>query len=582
MLGGERYRRPVCVRPVRPGLECHLPRPPIHFPLVAPPTPVRRAWRRIRNLVGRGEFAVTAPFAVAVFLLALGAAAVWRAGVRHRRTADEALSDQASYIAGQIASSVADQLWVAARTQLRAWSEVMPDGDRWPTLDSVRRRADAENIGPELPKIEPIHYFAGDMTTWRALPSDSAHDAALATLVRANRDSVERGAALHMLVLAGTHDTTLVFAMPAEHPRAGARWLGFEMPVEQLRDKLIRPRLQSLGMSFDFLRDSLRESAQAGDDPPVAVEVVGNERYPLFTTRQTPSGPWMGRRWLMSGLSMTIALSLEPAAVPVLMPTGYPTDSWPAILVAFTFGVLLLLAAARLTRRTLALSRQREEFTSSVSHELRTPLTNIQLFAETLLLDRARTPEERRSALETITRETRRLVHMVENVLALSRVGRPAETLVRRPERVDQLVRDVIAAFEPMIRAHGATVEFDCAGPETAWVDGDAVRRILINLLDNALRYGPPSQTLRVTADHAGDTLRLSVEDQGPGVPEDDRDRIWRPFERGRSQRDSGTGIGLAVVHQLVQLHGGAARVEDGARGARFVVILPRTGPLEA
>jgi signal transduction histidine kinase len=257
------------------------------------------------------------------------------------------------------------------------------------------------------------------------------------------------------------------------------------------------------------------------------------------------------------------------------MQGGYPTNPAAPIVATFALSVMVLLLAARLAWRTLALSRQRDEFTSSISHELRTPLTNIQLFAETLLLDRARTPDEQRGALETITRETRRLVQMVENVLALSRVGRPAIVLVRRPERVDRLVRDVLASFDPLLRSRDISVELVFEGPETADVDGDAVRRILVNLLDNAVRYGPAGQTLRIAAINRQGSLELAVEDEGPGVPQVDRERVWRPFERGSTTHDAGTGIGLAVVQQLVKLHGGVARITDGRRGARFVVTLP-------
>ncbi len=112
-----------------------------------------------------------------------------------------------------------------------------------------------------------------------------------------------------------------------------------------------------------------------------------------------------------------------------------------------------------------------------------------------------------------------------------------------------------------------------------AFVDGDAVRRILVNLLDNAVRYGPEAQTLRIRAVNSDHRLLLIVEDEGPGVALTDRERVWEPFERGTDNVDTGTGIGLAVVHQLVRLHGGEARIEDGNYGARFVVLLPCPHP---
>jgi signal transduction histidine kinase len=163
---------------------------------------------------------------------------------------------------------------------------------------------------------------------------------------------------------------------------------------------------------------------------------------------------------------------------------------------------------------------------------------------------------------------------MVENVLSLSRVGRPAERLVRRPERIDRLVQSVVYSFDPLMQGRQITADLQVHGAESACVDGDAVRRILVNLIDNAVRYGPDGQRLSITATNNGGQLELVVEDEGPGVPPTDRERVWQPFERGNAAHDSGTGIGLAVVRQLVRLHGGTARIESGRRGARVVVML--------
>jgi signal transduction histidine kinase len=364
--------------------------------------------------------------------------------------------------------------------------------------------------------------------------------------------------------------------MAASHPRPGLQWYGFEVPLREFREKIVVPRIAMLAYSFRHLRDSLRQQSTAADSvPPLAIAIESYDHKLLYSTPAAPHSPWIGSRWITGGLAASITMSVEPAAVPVLMQGGFPRNPAIAIVVTFALGVLLLLLAARLAWRTLALARQRDEFTSSVSHELRTPLTNIQLFAETLLLDRARTADEQRGALETITRETRHLVHMVENVLALSRVGRPALSLVRRPERIDQLARDVIASFDPLLRAHDISVELAVEGAGTATVDADAVRRILVNLLDNAVRYGPDGQTLYVTAINRAGDLEIAVEDEGPGVPAADRERVWEAFERGSNATDTGTGIGLAVVRQLVKLHGGESRIRDGRVGARIVVTLP-------
>ncbi|HEY4321809.1 MAG TPA: HAMP domain-containing sensor histidine kinase [Gemmatimonadales bacterium] len=538
-------------------------------------------FRRFLHSSRRVGQLVTVAFVVAVALLAAGAWATWQAGENHRRTADEALRDQATYLAGMIASGIQNNGWFAGRTLLRAWDETLHNGGPWPATDSITARAAREAIGPDLPDLRPTRYFAGDAGSWRTTTGPAGpSDPVLAAVSRVHDDSMAVDGTFRMVVVPHGGDTTVAFAMINGHAEHNERWYGFETPLATFRQQIITPHITYLAASFRELRDSMPQMPVMADSAiPLSISIATLDGVPLYRTRTAPAAPWMATRWLAGGLASQIVLSIRPDAVPILIQSGYPVRHTAALIGGFLFGVVLLALASLLVRRTLALSRQREEFTSSVSHELRTPLTNIQLFAETLLLDRARTADERRMALETITRETRRLVQMVENVLALSRVGRPAETLVRRPERIEQLVQDVIYSFDPLLQSRQITADVQLLGGETASVDGDAVRRILVNLIDNAVRYGPVGQRLRITATNHPGQLELQVEDEGPGVPLADRDRVWQPFERGSSAHDSGTGIGLAVVHQLVRLHGGTARIESGSRGARVVVALPAPQP---
>jgi signal transduction histidine kinase len=519
---------------------------------------------------------VLAAFGVAFVLLSAGAWTVYRAGVRHRATADETLRDHASYIANMIASTVYSQGWFSVQTLLHAWKESLDGHGPWPATDSVTARASRESLEPDMALLSPVAYVTGSGSEWHATnPELAVGDPALRNATRELADSLPSDSRFRLLFEPDGADTLVVFAMGLPKATATARWYGVVIPLADLRDKLMEPRISTLAHSFSYLKDSLKQTPFTDSLPPLAIRIEAPNHRVLYATPDAPHEPWLGSYMMRGDLPANVIVSVEPAAVPVLMSYGYPTDTPGRVLVAWLGGLLLLGAAAIMAWRALSLSRQREEFTSSVSHELRTPLTNIQLFAETLLLDRARTAEERQSALETITRETRRLVHMVENVLALSRVGHPSNTVVPRPERIDRLVRDVLASFEPLLRSRNIDVEIALEGPDTAAVDGDAVRRILVNLLDNAVRYGPDGQTLRIMTAHRGERLELVVEDEGPGVPAADRERIWRPFERGTAEVTGGTGIGLAVVRQLVTLHGGHASVEAGRRGARFVVVLP-------
>jgi signal transduction histidine kinase len=127
------------------------------------------------------------------------------------------------------------------------------------------------------------------------------------------------------------------------------------------------------------------------------------------------------------------------------------------------------------------------------------------------------------------------------------------------------------------------TLEVDAASGLGARLDPEALRQVVANLVDNAIKYGPTGQRVRLGAERAEDGLRLFVEDQGPGIPRGERERVWGRFERLERDRHSsvaGTGIGLAVVRETAERCGGRAWIEDAApTGTRVVVLLPQAAP---
>jgi len=273
-----------------------------------------------------------------------------------------------------------------------------------------------------------------------------------------------------------------------------------------------------------------------------------------------------------------LQVCIDPAAARHLVMGGLPRSRLPLVLGLLGVSTGLLVTALLQLRREQALQRLRVEFVASVSHELRTPLTQIRMFAETLLLKRIRSEEEGERALEILDREARRLTHLVENVLQFSRGERGAVSLELSSRRLAPLVRDVLEQFAPIA---GPGVRFVASLPEEAEarIDPDALRQILLNLLDNAVKYGPTEQEIVVAVERAERGVRLVVEDRGPGVPPRERLRIFERFqrlERDRLSSVAGTGIGLAVVSDLAARMHGKAFVEDApSGGARFVVELP-------
>lgn len=276
--------------------------------------------------------------------------------------------------------------------------------------------------------------------------------------------------------------------------------------------------------------------------------------------------------------ALRLAVALQPSAADNLIIGGLPRNRLPLLMGLLVLTTGLVGVALVQLRRERELVRLRADFISGVSHELRTPLAQIRMFGETLLLDRIRSSEERRRSLAVIVQESQRLTRLIENVLHFSRSDRGASSVAPYPERLDVLLHEIVDSFEPLARSKRASIVRRIDEGLVVAVDAAALRQIVLNLLDNALKYGPAVQTITVAAERHDDAACLSIEDEGPGVPSADVSRIWEPFYRVAEHAEStgGTGIGLAIVRQLVDLHHGRARVERGTvGGARFVIELP-------
>jgi PAS domain S-box-containing protein len=225
-------------------------------------------------------------------------------------------------------------------------------------------------------------------------------------------------------------------------------------------------------------------------------------------------------------------------------------------------------AADRLRR----IDELRQLFLQAVSHELRTPLTAVLGFGVTLR-DRAdQLPADRIAGLAgRVHRQAERMQRLLDDLLDVDRLSRGVLTLDRAFVDVADLVRRVAGDHDD------GSLQLDLE-PCPAELDPVKVERIVVNLLRNAHRHAGPDATVRVTVS-AGDPVRIVVEDDGPGVPPELRETVFRPFEQGTTAHGSpspGTGIGLTLVAAFAELHGGRASVDRGALGgARFVVELP-------
>jgi two-component system, OmpR family, phosphate regulon sensor histidine kinase PhoR len=237
-------------------------------------------------------------------------------------------------------------------------------------------------------------------------------------------------------------------------------------------------------------------------------------------------------------------------------------------------GVAFLIYAADKERRLNAL---KSEFIANVSHELKTPLSVIRMFAELLLTRRVRNEEKQQQYLEMICRESERLTALIENVLDFSALERGKRRFDLDQGSLEEVVGQAVDTFRARLEHGGTRIDLRCEGPLPAVrMDGQAVLLAVMNLLDNAVKYGDATP-IEVTVAADGGEVSVQVRDHGPGIPAEDLRRVFERFYRGkRSASARGSGIGLSIVERIAQAHGGRAFARNCADGgARVGFALP-------
>ena len=237
------------------------------------------------------------------------------------------------------------------------------------------------------------------------------------------------------------------------------------------------------------------------------------------------------------------------------------------------------------------LEQMRAEFVANVTHELRTPLTSIQGYAETLLDGALGDEENARQFVLTIQRQAQRLSALISDLLELSRIESGQVTLNLAPQNLNELVKRILDIFEPAFSEKGLkfTSEISEDLPEVS-ADEHLLTQVLINLLDNAIKYTEEGAQITVSAKMLASEIQVDVRDTGIGIKESDIDRIFERFyrvDKSRSRELGGsglrskvlrsTGLGLSIVKHIIQQHGGRIWVESQlGQGSTFSFVLPK------
>ena len=235
--------------------------------------------------------------------------------------------------------------------------------------------------------------------------------------------------------------------------------------------------------------------------------------------------------------------------------------------------------AARDTTELTRVADMRRDFVANVSHELKTPLAAIRGYAETLRDGALDEPPTARRFTERILSQCRRLQELLDDLLTLSRLEGMDGALDREPVALDAIARHAAELLAPAAREKGVEIEVTEEPVPPVAGDSGNLERLLLNLLDNAIKYTRPDGRITVRVARCGGEAVLEVSDTGIGIPAESIPRIFERFyrvDKGRAREEGGTGLGLAIVKHIVQAHGGQVDVESRiGRGSTFRVRLP-------
>ena len=426
----------------------------------------------------------------------------------------------------------------------------------------VRAGADAEGAAWYLEATPAIRDVLEADTTGAPVRWSSADRPAAVPLAVVQRLLAQREVGYRRIEPVALEDGALALTFAADGASAGAPPRLFAMIAEPdvLLEAAILPTIRdkAVGIAFAVYRDS--------DEPVVATADL--DRADVEREESL---------WLLPGHTVGVRLD-GPSAETTLR-----RRLWQSLVLigAVTGGLGVgALFVWRGVRREVEVARLREDFVSNVSHELRTPLALIRMYAESL--QQGRVPADKRPRYyATLVAESERLSRLVGNVLQYNRFERGTATITRAPVDVSAVALEVADRYRPVVERDGGSLEADLEDVPRVEGDRDLLCEALVNLIDNAVKYG--GGDVEIGTHVEGKAVVLEVADRGPGIEPGDLERVFEPFVRLQPESDDGlvhtakgTGLGLALVQRVAASHGGTAvaRSREGG-GSVFRITLP-------
>ena len=399
---------------------------------------------------------------------------------------------------------------------------------------------------------------------------DKSGRARLAVLLAGERPLIDR-----LLKLSSQNYRKIEpLTLPDSSGRGGGVVLLFVMRDLRGVPALAGIRLHQERFVREVLGERMREAA-AGEFVISVFRTSNGDR--VFASEEGPGTDPEQRRqlWLFPDLAVGIKLKWE-----TIQQVARSRVSRDLVILVVLDAVLLtgVWVVYRSVRREMEFVRLKSDFVSNVSHDLRTPLALIRMYAETLEMGRLAGEEKRQEYYSTIVKETERLTRLVNNLLNFSRMeaGRRPYALSRLD--LNALVRSVLDSFSPHLESEGFSpvVDLDPLVPEIL-ADSEAVQEALMNILDNAVKYSGTEKYLRVATGIRMDDVYVEIEDHGPGIPPEYRERVFETFFRVPSPHTSGakgSGLGLAIARHIMEAHGGRIDLKSKhGKGSTFTLV---------
>jgi heavy metal sensor kinase len=368
-------------------------------------------------------------------------------------------------------------------------------------------------------------------------------------------------------------DIVIPLPPPGEIPANGEVSLVTIVEADDLDDRhrlALRRVMIPPGIEYVIVVGS---SLEATDEELESLRGILTYVVPLSLVVAGIGGWFLARRSLSPVVAMADrARKIGVESLNARLPVANPRDELG--LLAETFNELL----ARL-EASVELQRQ---FMADASHEFRTPVNIARTAARVALQQPTRAEGEYRETLEIIEQETIRLSRLVDDMFTLTRADAGNYPVRETPMYLDEVIDEVVRAARVVAVTRDVSITVECVQPAPFTGDEDLIHRLIVNVLDNAIRFSPAGGAVRVALDRAGDEYAISVSDQGPGIAAEVQSRIFERFYRVDAARrrdgasNGGAGLGLALARWIAHVHGGDIRLATSSRlGSTFVMTLP-------